>query len=446
MTWQSAGRSPDASRCITSGDSLKCEIPLRSVSRAGSCSRSGASPRRSVVVRVRRRQPKVVAGCRFEQHWLLIDDILADVKSDYTDADIKSSTVDGKIYQVKMVDDLGVLYYPQEQSGQGRCAAPDHHRRADRSLPGAQYEGPEGPVYRQRRRCDPVVRRRLPAGPILWTVGSDYQTADNKPGFTTPDVKQSFAKTRELFLSKSILLGAPYRWWDPSSFTQGLAAVQWCGLWAIPGIQKAIADDFGVVAWPAFRRSVGKPSTFLRGGARWSALCRPTLTPPRRTSSGCGSTTPRTIRGRHQPSLDAEDEQRVRGRGHRNRPQRWRHRREPSQGGEDGQRRASLVWKLSIFNGVRFGLANTVLNWFGEENIAWLATTDPPWYWLVIVTVRLWLHIGFYMILFLAGLQRISPKLYEAAALTAPATPGRRSATSHSRSCGRLRWRCCCCC
>jgi multiple sugar transport system substrate-binding protein len=33
------------------------------------------------------------------------------VKSDYTEADIKSSTVDGKIYQIKMVDDMGVLYY-----------------------------------------------------------------------------------------------------------------------------------------------------------------------------------------------------------------------------------------------------------------------------------------------------------------------------------------------
>jgi multiple sugar transport system permease protein len=78
---------------------------------------------------------------------------------------------------------------------------------------------------------------------------------------------------------------------------------------------------------------------------------------------------------------------------------------------------ASLVWKLSIFNGVRFGLANTFLSWFGVDNIAWLATTSPPWYWLVIVTVRLWLQIGFYMILFLAGLQRISPELYEAAAV-----------------------------
>ncbi|GAA3612066.1 carbohydrate ABC transporter permease [Microlunatus ginsengisoli] len=78
---------------------------------------------------------------------------------------------------------------------------------------------------------------------------------------------------------------------------------------------------------------------------------------------------------------------------------------------------ASLIWKLSIFNGVRFGLANKVIGVFGVDNIAWLATTDPPWYWLVIVTVRLWLQIGFYMILFLAGLQRISPELYEAAAV-----------------------------
>ncbi|MDX6262554.1 MAG: multiple sugar transport system permease protein [Kribbellaceae bacterium] len=76
---------------------------------------------------------------------------------------------------------------------------------------------------------------------------------------------------------------------------------------------------------------------------------------------------------------------------------------------------ASLIWKLSIFNGVRFGLANTVLGWFGVDQIAWLSTVDPPWFWLPIVTVRLWLQLGFYMILFIAGLQRINPTLYEAA-------------------------------
>ncbi|MEU8583785.1 carbohydrate ABC transporter permease [Streptomyces abikoensis] len=84
---------------------------------------------------------------------------------------------------------------------------------------------------------------------------------------------------------------------------------------------------------------------------------------------------------------------------------------------------AALVWKLSVFNGVRFGLANTVLGWFGADPVAWLATPDPPWYWLVVVTVRLWLQSGFYMVLFLAGLQRIPVRLYEAAALDG-ARPG----------------------
>ena len=78
---------------------------------------------------------------------------------------------------------------------------------------------------------------------------------------------------------------------------------------------------------------------------------------------------------------------------------------------------ASMVWKLSIFNGVRFGLANTVLSWFGIENVAWLATPDPPLYWVAIISARLWLQVGFYMILFIAGLQRIPTELYEAAAV-----------------------------
>ena len=84
---------------------------------------------------------------------------------------------------------------------------------------------------------------------------------------------------------------------------------------------------------------------------------------------------------------------------------------------------AALVWKLSVFNGVRFGLANTVLAEFGVDPIAWLSVTKPPWYWLVLVTLRLWLQAGFYMILFLAGLKRIPKSLYEAAAMDG-ASPG----------------------
>jgi len=76
---------------------------------------------------------------------------------------------------------------------------------------------------------------------------------------------------------------------------------------------------------------------------------------------------------------------------------------------------ASLVWKLNIFNGLPFGLANQLLNLFGINSVVWIGPPQPPLYWIPLVTVRLWLQVGFYMILFLAGLQQIPRSLYEAA-------------------------------
>lgn len=77
---------------------------------------------------------------------------------------------------------------------------------------------------------------------------------------------------------------------------------------------------------------------------------------------------------------------------------------------------AALVWRLSIFNGARFGLINSALRALGQDPVAWLSG-EHYLYWVVLVSLRLWLQAGFYMVLFLAGLQRIPTDTYEAAAL-----------------------------
>ena len=77
---------------------------------------------------------------------------------------------------------------------------------------------------------------------------------------------------------------------------------------------------------------------------------------------------------------------------------------------------AAMIWRLSFFNGARFGLANSLLRSLGFENVNWLGGGNYG-YWVVLVTLRLWLQVGFYMILFLAGLQRIPQDTYEAAAI-----------------------------
>lgn len=77
---------------------------------------------------------------------------------------------------------------------------------------------------------------------------------------------------------------------------------------------------------------------------------------------------------------------------------------------------AAMVWRLSFFNGARFGLANTLLRSAGLDQVNWLGG-ENGWYWFVLVSLRLWLQVGFYMILFIAGLNQIDPQLYEAASL-----------------------------
>ncbi len=168
-----------------------------------------------------------------------LDDLIADVRDDYSEADLKSSTVDGKVYAIKMVDDMGVLYYRKsvlEKAGVQPPTTVDELIAASKEL---TTKDQKGLFIGNDAGVTPSFGGGSLLGPILWSVGSDFLTDDNKPGFLTDDVKQSFAKMRELFETKSILLGSPTDWWDPSSFTQGLAAMQWCGLWAMPGIQKA---------------------------------------------------------------------------------------------------------------------------------------------------------------------------------------------------------------
>lgn len=77
---------------------------------------------------------------------------------------------------------------------------------------------------------------------------------------------------------------------------------------------------------------------------------------------------------------------------------------------------AAIVWRLAFFNGARFGLVNSLIRSGGGDSVNWLGGTNQL-YWVVLVSLRLWLQVGFYMILFIAGLNRIPHETYEAAAL-----------------------------
>jgi putative chitobiose transport system permease protein len=74
---------------------------------------------------------------------------------------------------------------------------------------------------------------------------------------------------------------------------------------------------------------------------------------------------------------------------------------------------AGIAWKAIYSNN---GLLNQFLKTLGiQEGIPWLTSPQSAIWSVMVVTI--WKGLGYYMVIYLAGLQSISPELYEAAAI-----------------------------
>lgn len=70
-----------------------------------------------------------------------------------------------------------------------------------------------------------------------------------------------------------------------------------------------------------------------------------------------------------------------------------------------------LVWGWMLER--RGGLVNSLLGAIGIGEVPWLV--DSTWAMVAVIGVGVWMQVGFYMLILLAGLQGIDPSLYEAA-------------------------------
>ncbi|MEU7416859.1 ABC transporter substrate-binding protein [Streptomyces antibioticus] len=187
-----------------------------------------------------------------------LTDIVEPVKDDFNQADIQSHTVDGKIYGVRMIDDPQFFFYRRsllEKAGIGVPQTLDELLEAAARLTTDKVKG----VY-LGNTLHAVVR------PLIWAAGADTLDADNRPAYHTDAVVGGIRQMRELFTSGDLLLDAPADYWDPSALVQGLTAIQFCGMWAMPVMQKALGDDLGVFPFPKVG-DAGKPAVYNGG---WS--------------------------------------------------------------------------------------------------------------------------------------------------------------------------------
>ncbi|OLZ66690.1 sugar ABC transporter substrate-binding protein [Streptomyces sp. IMTB 2501] len=197
-----------------------------------------------------------------------LSDLLKGVKDDFNPAVLAPKTYDGRIWGIPQVIDMQLLYYRKsllKDAGVEPPATLDALVDAARKLTNSKVKG----LFLGNDGGAGVL-----GGTPLYAAGLQLVTEDGKVGFDDPAAARTLGKLHRLHADRSLLLGAPADWSDPSALLQGLTAMQWSGLWALPQVQKELGDDFGVLPFPG-DGGQGKPAVPVGAyGAAVSARSR----------------------------------------------------------------------------------------------------------------------------------------------------------------------------
>jgi multiple sugar transport system substrate-binding protein len=184
-----------------------------------------------------------------------VTDLIGSAKSDFNPAALAPKTYDGKIWGIPQVIDMQLLFYRKSLLKDANLQPPttlDELIHAAKELTDSKtkvkglFLGNDGGAG-------------VLGGTPLYAAGLTLVGDDGKVGFDDPSAARTLGKLHQLYADKSLLLGAPTDWSDPSAFIQGLTAMQWSGLWALPAVKKALGDDFGVLPFPK-DGAAGKPT------------------------------------------------------------------------------------------------------------------------------------------------------------------------------------------
>jgi multiple sugar transport system substrate-binding protein len=189
-----------------------------------------------------------------------LDDLVTSVRGDFNQRSLASFTMNGKLYGIKDVDDTAMLYYRKSLLQRAGVEPPTTMEE----LLAATKKLTKGGVKGLFLGNDGGVGSMWYVMP--WSNHVRY-VENTKVVIATTQMADTISALRELNASNVLLQGFTTDWFDPGAFIQGAVAMQWAGLWAMPAIKKALADDFGVMPWPKFG-SGGVPASFLGGWAQ----------------------------------------------------------------------------------------------------------------------------------------------------------------------------------
>lgn len=192
-----------------------------------------------------------------------LDDLFEGVRDDFNPADLDLNTIDGVTYGIKMINDPQLFFYRRSLLDGARLPVPTtmaELREAALALTTPDVKGlflgNDGGVGTARGLS------------LMAASGQPLLTPDNEVGFTREQTLSAVLEYGQLQDDDVLLLGAPTDWWDPSAFIQGLCAITWNGLWALPAMIEALGEDeIGAFPMPAV---TGGRQAIFNGG--WSTF------------------------------------------------------------------------------------------------------------------------------------------------------------------------------
>ncbi|AWB84409.1 ABC transporter substrate-binding protein [Corynebacterium liangguodongii] len=183
-----------------------------------------------------------------------LTDIVEPVKDQFNESVIKRFEHDGKFYAVPQAIDMQVLYYRPSLLKEAGVDVPKTFDELVAAAQAVDKKGTAGGFFAGNDAGVGVLGTIL-----LWASGNEQLNNDRTDvAFLNEDFYRALESYRDFVKSGAVVRGASNDWSSPDAFINGEAAFQWTGLWALPEVEEALGDDFGVIAFPAIGAN-GRP-------------------------------------------------------------------------------------------------------------------------------------------------------------------------------------------
>jgi multiple sugar transport system substrate-binding protein len=179
-----------------------------------------------------------------------LDDVIGAEKSDFNAKTLEAYTWGGKLYAIPMLIDPQMVFYNKGLLAKAGVAVPTTFAElvaAAQKLTTGKQKG----LFLGNNGL--ALQTMLP-----WSNGN-MLIDDREIIYSDPAVVEALTAYKQLYNTKFLLRDYTTDWWDPGAIISGATAMQWLGMWAIPGMIAELGEEnVGAFPLPSFKSGAGR--------------------------------------------------------------------------------------------------------------------------------------------------------------------------------------------